>query len=45
MELVRTLRVKNGEGKYDAVTPAMAAKLTDHVWSLDEWLSMPAVQL
>lgn len=42
---VRTLRVKNEEGKYEAVTPAMAAKLTDHVWSLEEWLSMPVVQL
>jgi hypothetical protein len=22
----------------------MAAKLTDHVWTLDEWLSIPVVQ-
>ncbi len=41
---VRTLRQKNTEGKYKKRTPAMAAKLTDHVWSLEEWLSMPAVQ-
>ena len=41
---VRTLRRKDEEGKYIKVTPAMAAKLTDHVWSLEEWLSMPAVQ-
>ena len=25
-------------------TPAMAAGLTDHVWSLTEWLTFPAVQ-
>jgi hypothetical protein len=24
---------------------AMAAGLTDHIWSLDEWLTYPAVQL
>ena len=41
---VRTLRTKNKEGKYQNVTPAMAAKLTDHVWTLDEWLSIPVVQ-
>jgi IS1 family transposase len=41
---VRTLRRKNKDGKYEKRTPAMAAKLTDHVWSLEEWLSMPVVQ-
>ena len=25
-------------------TPAMAAGLADHVWSLKEWLTRPAVQ-
>jgi hypothetical protein len=25
-------------------TPAMAAGLTDHVWSLWEWLTFPVVQ-
>ena len=25
-------------------SPAMAAGLTDHVWSMSEWLSLPAVQ-
>jgi len=25
-------------------TPAMAAGLTDHVWSLAEWLRFPAVK-
>jgi IS1 family transposase len=28
-----------------AQTPAMLAKLTDHVWSLVEWITRPAVQL
>jgi IS1 family transposase len=27
--------------RYQPRTPAMAAKLTDHVWSLQEWLSRP----
>lgn len=34
---VRTLATKQG-----ARTPAMAAKLADHVWSLAEWLLFPA---
>ena len=38
---VRTLRVKGADG-WLARTPAMAAGLTDHVWSLREWLSYPA---
>jgi hypothetical protein len=38
---VRTLRVK-GEGGWQARTPAMAAGLTDHVWTLREWLTYPA---
>jgi hypothetical protein len=38
---VRTLRTKAGEAR----TPAMLAKLTDHVWTLTEWLKRPAVQL
>ena len=38
---VRTLRTKAGEDR----TPAMLAKLTDHVWTLVEWLKRPAVQL
>ena len=40
---VRTLRVRNGE-RWGQRTPAMAAGLTDHVWSLSEWLAYPAVQ-
>ena len=38
---VRTLRVKGANG-WLARTPAMAAGLTDHVWTLREWLSYPA---
>ena len=38
---VRTLKTKAGEDR----TPAMMAKLADHVWTLVEWLKRPAVQL
>ena len=41
---VRTLREEVGEGRYRKRTPAMAAGLTDHVWSLQEWLTRPAIQ-
>ena len=41
---VRTLREKGSEGRWQPRTPAMAAGLADHVWSLDEWLTLPAVQ-
>jgi len=27
------------------MTPAMAAGLTDHVWSLEEWLRFPIAEL
>jgi IS1 family transposase len=40
---VRTLRVKTGV-RWQKRTPAMAAGLTDHLWSLDEWLAYPALQ-
>ena len=39
---VRTLRVRNKEGRWQQRSPAMAAGLTDHVWSLSEWLTQPA---
>jgi IS1 family transposase/transposase-like protein len=38
---VRTLKTEAGEAR----TPAMLADLTDHVWTLAEWLKRPAVQL
>lgn len=41
---VRTLRVKGADGRWQSRTPAMAAGLTDHVWTLREWLTLPAVQ-
>jgi hypothetical protein len=41
---VRTLREEVGRKHYRQRTPAMAAGLTDHVWSLSGWLSFPAVQ-
>jgi IS1 family transposase len=41
---VRTLRVRGEDGGWQKRTPAMAAGLTDHVWTLREWLSFPAVQ-
>ena len=31
--------------KWKQKTPAMAAGLTDHVWSLDQWLSYPIAGL
>jgi IS1 family transposase len=41
---VRTLRVRNSAGAWQKRTPTMAAGLTDHVWSLEEWLTFPAIQ-
>ncbi|MGE0082983.1 MAG: IS1 family transposase [Desulfococcaceae bacterium] len=41
---VRTLRKHDGRGTHGGRTPAMAAGLTDHVWSLREWLTYPSVQ-
>ncbi|MEW6620756.1 MAG: hypothetical protein AB1422_15715 [bacterium] len=37
--VVRTLRIKDIEGYWQKRTPAMAAGLTDHVWSIEEWLT------
>jgi IS1 family transposase len=42
---VRTLRVQDSNKRWHSRTPAIAAGLTDHIWSLHEWLSYPAVQL
>ena len=41
---VRTLRQKAAAGRWQPKTPAMAAGLADHVWSLEEWVTLPAVQ-
>jgi IS1 family transposase len=41
---VRTLRARGADGRWCKRTPAMAAGLTDHVWTLVEWLKYPGVQ-
>lgn len=41
---VRTLAIRDSEGDWQRRSPAMASGLTDHVWSMAEWLSRPAVQ-
>src|SRR5512135_591674 len=38
----RTLRVRGEDGSWQQRTPAMAAGLTGHVWSLWEWITYPA---
>ena len=41
---VRTLREQVGEGEYRPRTPAMAAGLADHVWTIREWACYPAAK-
>jgi len=41
---VRTLRDKDAEGRWRVRSPAMAAVLTDHLWSWREWFTRPTVQ-
>jgi hypothetical protein len=41
---VRTLREPLGEGQWKQRTPAMAAGLANHVWTVREWITMPGVQ-
>jgi hypothetical protein len=41
---VRTLRTRRENGSWQSRTPAMAAGLSKHIWSLREWLTFPAVQ-
>ncbi len=41
---VRTLRIRTPEETWKRRTPAMAAGLADHVWSLAEWLKFPTVK-
>jgi hypothetical protein len=39
---VRTLRERQSDGSWGpSRTPAMAAGLTDRVWTLEEWLTHP----
>jgi hypothetical protein len=42
--LRQKLRRKEGRRKWRQRTPALAARLTDHVWTIAEWLNRPAVQ-
>ena len=41
---VRTLRIKDESGRWRERSPALAAGLTDHVWTWKEWFGRPAVQ-
>ena len=41
---VRTLGIKEGRGRWRCRSPAMAVGLADHVWSISEWLTFPAVR-
>ena len=41
---VRTLAERDDEGHWRRRTPAMAAGLADHVWTMREWVTMPCVQ-
>ncbi len=40
----RTLTVRDERGHLRRRTPAMAAGLADHVWTLRGWITMPCVQ-
>jgi hypothetical protein len=41
---VRTLEERDEHGRIRRRTPAMAAGLADHVWTMREWITMPSVQ-
>jgi hypothetical protein len=41
---VRTLRINDEQGCWQKRSPAMAAGLADHVWSIPEWLAFPSVR-
>ncbi len=41
---VRTLRIEGEDGCWQQRSPALAAGLTDHVWTWKEWFRRPAVQ-
>jgi hypothetical protein len=41
---VRTLAERDERGRLRRRTPAMAAGLADHVWTMREWITMPCVQ-
>ena len=41
---IRTLDERDDDGRLRHRTPAMAAGLADHVWTMREWITMPGVQ-
>jgi hypothetical protein len=41
---VRTLNEPDVGGRNRRRTPAMAAGLADHIWTMHEWVTMPSVQ-
>jgi IS1 family transposase len=41
---VRTLAYRDEDGRLRKRSPAMAAGLADHVWTMREWITMPSVQ-
>jgi hypothetical protein len=41
---VRTLEQRDEDGRVRKRSPAMVAGLADHVWTMHEWITMPAVQ-
>jgi hypothetical protein len=41
---VRTLNRRDEQGRVRPRSPAMAAGLADHVWTMREWITMPSVQ-
>jgi hypothetical protein len=41
---IRTLRVKDRQGRWQTRSPAMTAGLADHIWTWEEWFTRPAVQ-
>ena len=40
---VRTLRESIGEGHWQKRTTAMTAGLSDHTWSISEWICFPTM--
>lgn len=41
---VRTLNERDERGQIRRRTPAMAAGLADHVWTMREWITYPSIQ-
>jgi hypothetical protein len=41
---VRTLEHRDEDGRVRKRSPAMAAGLADHIWTMRDWITMPAVQ-